>query len=266
MQHAEHVLSACARYIFGEETGESGTPHLQGAVKFNTKQRFTAVTRLFPGKGVHWEKMKKPWKNSVIYCTKEMAGNWEKIHGNIPEASRLRPHEQAIYDHLYKSVVWRSWQQDVITIVDGPADARKIHWFWEPEGNSGKSFLTKYLYLTYEVVIGGGKATDVFHQLAKRFETDPVRAPKLILLDIPRESMKWISYAAVEKMKDGLVVSGKYEGCICCYDPPHVVIFANEPPTYTGTFSEDRWVVKRLYTARTVGQALRNGISRNLIV
>lgn len=258
------MLAACAQYIFGEETGKSGTPHLQGAVRFDSKQRFTAVSKLFPGKGVHWEKMLKAWKLNVAYCAKEMNGDWAKLHGNVAEASRFKPYEKAVMETVYKYVVWRPWQQNVIDIVAGPVDARKIYWFWEPEGNSGKSFLTKWLYMNHRCVVGGGKKADVFHQVAKALEEDPNAWPQLILLDIPRSAQKYCSYGAIEDLKNGFVNSGKYEGGVFAFPAPHVLVFANEEPEYE-EMSMDRWVVKRLRKARTVDQAL-GAVSNKLIV
>lgn len=252
------VLGACAQYIFGEEGRNDGTPHLQGCVHFKAKQRFTAVAKLFKGKGVHWEKMKKPFKVSVVYCTKEMAGDWSKIHGNIPEASRLRPWEQEVLDTEYKDVVWKPWQKDIIDIIEGEVDGRSIYWYWEPVGNIGKSFLTKYLYLTYECVVGGGKAADVAHQLAKRFEPGGPGPPLLVLLDVPRSSFNFFNYGMVEKLKDAFVVSGKYEGCVVCCKKPHVIIFANQLPSLDpeNTWSEDRIIIKRIWKPRTVAEAI----------
>lgn len=201
--------------------------------------------------------MVKTWAKNVAYCTKEMGDDWSKVHGNIPEASKWKPHEKAVFDAYYTDVVWRPWQQQVIDIVEGPIDPRRVYWFWEPEGNSGKSFLMRYLYLQYECIVGGGKQADVFHQVAKRFENGASKPPTLILLDIPRSSQKYCSYAAIEALKNGFVNSGKYEGDVCVFLEPHVLVFANQEPDYA-EMSEDRWHVRRLRRARTVVEALKN--------
>ncbi len=149
--------------------GDSGTPHLQGCVRFAEKQRFTAVKKLL-GDQLHWSKLRKKWAVNVAYCLKESGGDWSKIHGNIPEASRWKPWEQAVMDTVYKDVSWYDWQQDVIDIVNGPVDPRAIWWFHEPDGATGKSFLMKWLWLNYRCIVGGGKNTDTFHQVAQFFE------------------------------------------------------------------------------------------------
>lgn len=251
-------------YIFGQEVGDEGTPHLQGCVRFNKKERFTAVSKLFLPIKIHWEKMIGKWLQAVDYCKKEMQGNWGKIHGNIPEASKFKPREKRVMEAEYKDVVWRSWQQEIIDIIDGPVHPRKIYWFWEPDGNS---HLVRYdlpLFMNYRCIVGGGKKDNVFHQVAVAYEKDEDADPQLILMDIPRSAQKWCSYGALEDLKNGFVNSGKYEGGVFCWMKPHVIVFANEEPDYD-EMSADRWHVKRLWKKRTVVEALQGGVSKILI-
>lgn len=252
--------------MFGKEIcPKTGTPHLQGCVRFKKKQRFTAVVKLFLPTKIHWEKMVKKWSVNISYCGKEAKGDWSKLYGNVPEASRYKEWEQRAIDAEYNDVVWRGWQKEVIRICDGPVDPKKIHWFWEPESNSGKSYLTKWLFMNYKCIVGGGKKANVFHQVAQAFEKDPQADPQLILLDIPRSAQKWCSYGALEDLKNGFVNSGKYDGGQFAWPKPHVVVFANEEPDYN-EMSMDRWSVKRLRKKRTVREALvRPGESRNYI-
>ncbi len=54
-------------YVFQEEIAPTtGTPHLQGTLKWNRKQKFTACRQLY--KMDHWEKYKDP-KESIKYCS-----------------------------------------------------------------------------------------------------------------------------------------------------------------------------------------------------
>ena len=54
-----------------------------------------------------------------------------------------------------------------------------------------------------------------------------------------------MSYSAIESLKDGLLFSGKYEGGVKLFPPPHVVIFANFLPDMT-KLSIDRWDIHTL--------------------
>lgn len=56
----------CNRHRSCKEVGESGTPHLQGAITFTRSYRFTQLSKLFPK--CHWEVAKT--KDAVNYCIK----------------------------------------------------------------------------------------------------------------------------------------------------------------------------------------------------
>lgn len=64
---------------FGREVGESGTPHLQGYMSFNSRKRLTAVKKLIPR--AHWEAAKGNPSQNRTYCSKD--GAFEE-QGNIP--------------------------------------------------------------------------------------------------------------------------------------------------------------------------------------
>ena len=134
----------------------------------------------------------------------------------------------------------RGWQDDVMKIVREEPDERSIHWFWEPEGNVGKTSLCKYLVHKHDALMLSGKSNDMFHMLSK-FPNKRI----LILVDCPRCHTEFINYGAVEQIKNGLVFSGKYEGDQLVFNCPHVIVFGNSPPDY-GKMSGDRWKVHRI--------------------
>ena len=58
------------RYVvFGKEVGEKGTPHLQGYIYFENKQRFDSVRKLI--KNNHVEEQRGTIDQAVDYCKKE---------------------------------------------------------------------------------------------------------------------------------------------------------------------------------------------------
>ncbi len=63
----------CKKYIFQEEKGKDGTPHLQGVVCLKQAKSFVTVKELI-GKEVHLEVCKN-FKNSWKYCCKEESRN-----------------------------------------------------------------------------------------------------------------------------------------------------------------------------------------------
>lgn len=69
-----------ARYgVCGKEIGESGTPHLQGFVYFNTVTSFNSVKGWFPD--AHWEVQRGTVREAADYCRKE---NDYFEHGSEP--------------------------------------------------------------------------------------------------------------------------------------------------------------------------------------
>lgn len=225
-------LMMFAVWICGDEVGESGTPHLQMYFESKTQIEFTSVKEMFPR--AHVEKAKGNTKQNIEYCSKE--GNF-KTNASVPLDRRK------LLLAKYAEVTWRPWQQDVINIVEGEPDDRTVHWFWEPTGNAGKSFLAKFLVLKYRAIICSGKRDDVFNQVKTWLDDNPDKlGPVLVVLDCPRCAQEYVSYQAIEALKNGLLYSGKYEGGQCMFDPPHVICLANAPPDRE-QLSEDRWNV-----------------------
>lgn len=64
--------------------------------------------------------------------------------------------------------------------------------------------------------------------------------PALIVYDVPRTTADFISYTALESLKNGCFFSGKYEGGQVLMPHPHVVVFANQRPDES-KMSADRW-------------------------
>ncbi len=211
----------CKRWIFGEEVGDNGTPHLQGQFSLIKKQRLTAMKKW--DKRIHWEATRNI-DASEQYCRKD-----GKYYTNI---------EFEDYDE-YNKVVWKPWQQEIVNKVEQDCvKKREINWIYDSEGNSGKSMLTRYLALAENALIVDGKKSDIMHQIAKRCEEGLKIGT--VIIDIPRASKNNISYAAIEAIKNGFISSGKYEGGQYSFRVPHVYVFANEPPE-KHMMSNDRW-------------------------
>uniref|UniRef100_UPI004049B2EE hypothetical protein n=7 Tax=Pseudomonadati TaxID=3379134 RepID=UPI004049B2EE len=60
--------------------------------------------------------------------------------------------------------------------------------------------------------------------------------------DIPRSQLDYLSYTGIEEVKNGCFFSSKYESEMVLYNSPHIIVFANEEPTYH-KLSSDRWNV-----------------------
>jgi hypothetical protein len=224
-------------FVVGKEVGTNGTPHLQGVIRFEKARTYNNMKKLLPR--AHIEMMKK-YNASVIYCKKE-GDYFEK------NSTELITHETEYNDYMknkYDNINWHPWQGDILALLETAADERRVFWYWEINGNCGKSFLTKYIDWKYNAIIANGKQSDVFNQY-KNYLDDTKRQPKVAIIDIPRSHKDYVCYSTLEKIKDGLLYSGKYEGGKIRLVPHHLIIFANFEPDIS-KLSEDRWVINNI--------------------
>lgn len=214
------------QWIMGYEVGESGTPHLQGYVEFPTKIR---PLSLGLSKRIHWEVARCDRSVNIRYCSKA---------GNVVPGSTLRaPRELPVIE------LW-GWQLKVRDIMQSEPDNRSIYWFWEPNGNVGKSALVRWAVQNLRTVICSGKASDIKYSIVKYNEKNGYY-PDVVIFDIPRESLQYVSYTGLEEVKNGCFASSKYECGMVIMPYAHVIIFANEPPRME-KLSEDRWKVAEI--------------------
>lgn len=212
----------CYMYCFQEETGESGTPHLQGVISCKKPTRDT----VFGEKKIHWEKTINV-KSSYIYCSKveTRTGSIFCKNYQIPYTYRL--------DNLY------DWQAKLLKELLTPPDDRSVNWIWSLEGNTGKSTFCKHLVMNYNAVfLSKGKYSDICNVI---FKTDMVKS-RIVIIDLPRNNGNSVSYDAIESIKNGMICNTKYETGAKCFAPPHIVVFSNDYPD-TEKLSEDRWKV-----------------------
>lgn len=232
-ENFESVFSSkkdmCDKYVYQQEIGDKeGTKHLQGFIKFSHKCR---PKNLFD-KAIHWEKCRNE-KAAIRYCQKEETREGECFRYNVYIEEPLK-----IIENL------RDWQTNIINICKSTPDDRTIYWFWESKGGIGKTALCKYICVNFNCLYLSGKSADCKYAIAEFYENNMVY-PNIVIFDIPRCSLEYISFEAIEKIKDGIFFSGKYKSTMCIYNCPHVFVFANEPPKYE-LLSNDRWKVTNI--------------------
>lgn len=226
----------CKYYIIGKEIGDNGTPHLQGYLEFYDRKYFDTLKKF--NKRIHWEQARGNKQQNIKYCSKE--NNYIEIEKELTLQEKI---DKKILNKKYKNVIWKEWQQKILDTIKEEADDRKINWIIDEKGNTGKSFLVKYISLTEKgVVIADGKKDNILNQIKILMEKEE---PRIIMLDIPRHNKEYINYGVIEMIKNGLIYSGKYEGGICRFDDVHILIFSNDEPEYW-KFTEDRWNIIRL--------------------
>lgn len=246
--------------IFGKEIASTGTPHLQGFVSFSTRRRQTQCTKtLFQA---HWT-VCRSIPDSINYCKKD--GDFTELGIEPPthkEASRpnvlnefmasvrsgtlsfkelreAHPSVCARYPRFVESYVrdnlpvptlpdhpYHDWQKSVLEIINQDPDDRTIYFFVDAEGGKGKSWFTNKLAQEKgALVLSVGKKADLAHILSKHLPL-----PKTVIFDVQRSKMEHLQYDVLEALKDGRILSTKYDGDLLYFKVPHVLVFSNENP------------------------------------
>lgn len=137
------------------------------------------------------------------------------------------------------------WQEGVIEMLDdpqGPHD-RQILWVYDAFGNSGKTYMAKYLRQERGAFYcNGGKGVDICYA----YENEPI-----VIFDYVRDHKEFVNYGVIEQLKNGILTSSKYESRTKFFATPHVLVFANFPPE-AQKFSEDRVILVELNSIHAI--------------
>lgn len=237
MSHLSHIFDALGAksYVYQLEEGDNKTPHLQGVVQFQNQIEFNSVKQIH--NAIHWE-ICKNFKASITYCSKaegRIEGPWIKgLDISVPRPLKLIN-------------VFRPFQQRIIDLINDEKtknDDRTIYWFWEPNGNIGKTQLAKYICSKYNALYLSGKANDIKFAVAEHIKSK--KELDVAIFYYTRSVEDYVSYEALESIKDGIFFSGKFESKQCIFNSPIVICFANFAPN-TNSLSNDRWHIEELH-------------------
>lgn len=126
------------------------------------------------------------------------------------------------------------WQADLVKSLETPAHPRKIRWYTDHAGNSGKS--TFALSRDDAYIITGGKVQDIYYGYSR----EPI-----VFFDWPRDAQDRFPYAVAEAFKNGYFLSTKYSTRRVRFSIPHVIVFANFEPERS-RLSLDRWDIHNI--------------------
>lgn len=233
-EEVDQMVQDCERlnmkYVMGREVGPKGTPHIQGFVESGDgKTKFRPMETFKWPWNPHWKKCKGNKIQNANYCSKD--GNYR---------TNIKIRKKLTFPPMDKD-----WEIEVLDILKNEPDDRTIYWYWSKEGNIGKTTFTKYLCVNNDACLLSGKGADVRNG-ALTWLKDKGYYPDLCIFPIPRSiNSDYLSYEAIENIKDACFYSGKYEGGTVCEACPHLFVFANFPPD-EARMSSDRWVIKNI--------------------
>lgn len=256
--------------VFGNEVGESGTPHLQGFVSFVARVRLTQLKQVISDRA-HFEVAKFPEK-AAEYCKKD--GDFiefgiltlskgkrtdidafkDDVKAGVLTVKELRECHSVVFakysqfctqyiqDHNsvldVEAHVLYGWQDSLFHELKLDADPRKIIFCVDLVGNSGKSWFCHYtsgVLPNVQVLLPGRKA-----DMCMMVDLDA----KIIFVDATRSKQgEYILYDFLEELKNRYIFSSKYHSVLkCLKKTPHVVVMMNEQPDMN-KLSMDRYYI-----------------------
>ena len=264
--------------VFGYETSETGTPHLQGYVVFSSCKRFNEAKNALPH-GVHIETKKGTPKEAAEYCKKDglfqefgtlprqqgTSGQFARFvewlvqvqgtTGYVPtdrEIAREFPGMWVRYGRKLRQLAehhapapdletgnLRDWQEALHdALIEEAPDDRGILFYVDSQGGKGKTWFQRYMITKHPNSVQI-LSVGKRDDIAHAIDEDKT----IFLFNIPRGGMEFLNYTTIEQLKDRMVFSPKYDSRTKILKKnPHVVVFCNEAPDMT-KMTEDRFVI-----------------------
>lgn len=205
------------RYVIGEEVGENGYKHYQCRVVFKSEKDWAHLKSVFAGVGSITPSHVRDFK----YCEKEgkFYRSWEKVLNKFADLNLL------------------GWQGMAVADLSEQND-RQITVIVDPEGNNGKSWLTKYLVCNRicNLVPVLGDYKDMMRICMAKAGTGYV-----IDMERTQNPAKATGlWRAIESVKNGYLFEDRYNFRDMWIEPPKVLVLTNDNPPIE-TLSADRW-------------------------
>lgn len=272
VKHVQELVPDMATFVlYGKETGEEGTPHLQGYIQFNKDLRLSAIKKKLPR--AHLEVARGSPEQNIEYCSKDgdvftkgklrqrNSGKRNDLElfkeavkdGNFSIDNLREEHSDvfAKYPRFCREYIQASipepelpsyalfpWQAALSETLKGDPDDRKIIFVVDTAGNSGKTWFAKYfcsLFPDKTQYMESSKKADMAYALNPGIKT--------LFINVTRTQNEFFNYSFIESVKDGMVFSSKYESGLKRLGNCHVVVMMNQRPDETA-LSRDRYSIQ----------------------
>lgn len=238
----EYLPLKCEQWAWQLEVAPTtGTPHIQAAVYFQSPRTFSAIKKDLPK--VNLQPVKS-WPAASTYCQKVKSRDITE-EGDVQIIEKDAPKEKPkiIVKDPMANLVKKPWQIKIDSMISSKPDDRKIYWFYDENGSAGKTTYAKHLAIEHEghFIYLSGKSSDIKSGIASMVSRGA--NPDICMFDFTRTTESFISYEAIESVKNGIFYSGKYESSMVLFNTPHVIVFANFMPN-RHSLSQDRWVIE----------------------
>lgn len=205
------------KWIYAKETGVGGYEHWQ--IRFYTSASFDELKGAFPE--AHIEQSTE-WSD------------YERKEANFVSSEDTTDVLRCRYGKLRKN------QRRILRQVHLQSD-RGITVVYDPKGNTGKSFLSRYLYernIGFYVPPTVRNTQGIIQYVASGYRGQPI-----IVIDIPRSS-RWTFelYEGIEAIKDGLVYDTRYSAKMRDIWGVKILCLTNTCPNLS-SLSMDRWEI-----------------------
>ena len=215
----------CCKYCTKED---------RAAVVVNVPLKFTST--VFRA-ARYFQESNSATANYGDYIPSTIAGCDRKIFESVL-ATEGKLNESICMAERTKSVQLLAWQNELLTELEAVRGSnRKVIWIADIAGGAGKSVLCQWL-MSYSQGYG---STILFQDFDYRNNSFLYSKEKMVLFDLPRTS-KPDNLKFIEDLKNGYIISTKYEVRKKVFESPVVIVFSNSYPEKT-LLSIDRWHV-----------------------
>lgn len=241
------------RMVVSKETGECGTPHLQGRITFKRSYRLAGLKKLAPR--FHWE-LTKCWQDSlyvqkdgsevVINVNNKQQGQRSDLEAAIT-AAREGGMKRAAAEHPVAVAKFHRGIEAVLRYAyDEPRDfAPEVHVRWGEPG-SGK---TRFVYDTHPVVEIWDKPDGDWY--------DGYGGHEVVIFD---DFYGGVKYSHMLKLLDRYPMRVPIKNGFVQWRPRKIYFTSNVPPEeWYPNVADKRALMRRITTVTKVGDASYRG-------